>query len=146
LAVPLQQRYGSLPIFWRAQMVALVLTLGPALWHVRDASPDVGGWLAVAVLGCLGTGLAYVLAGNLAGRVGGARASVITYLIPPWSIAVGVAFLSESVASVALLGTLIVLVGAFLTTRRDDRAGQLKGESADVAGADTAAATDQTGP
>ncbi len=143
LAVPLQQRYGSLPIFWRAQMVALVLTLGPALVHAGDASPDLGGWLAVAVLGCLGTGLAYVLAGNLAGRVGGARASVITYLIPPWSIAVGVAFLSESVASVALLGTLIVLVGAFLTTRRDDRARQLQRERSDVGGPNPTAATDQ---
>ena len=27
VAVPLQQRYGSLPVLWRAQLVALVLTL-----------------------------------------------------------------------------------------------------------------------
>ena len=122
LAVPLQQRYGSLPVFWRAQMVALVITVGPAALHVGQAHPSASAWPAMLFLGCLGTGLAFVLAGDLAGRVGAARASVITYLIPPWSILLGVAFLDESVAPVALLGTVVVLLGAFLTTRRDDRA------------------------
>ncbi len=122
VAVPLQQRYGSLPVFWRAQMVALVLTVVPAGLYAGEADPSWDGWLAMVFLGALGTGLAYILAGNLAGRVGGTRASVITYLIPPWSIMLGVVFLDESVAPVALVGTAVLLFGAFLTTRRDDRA------------------------
>ncbi len=94
----------------------------PAAAFVGDAVPTPGGWLAVVVLGVLGTGVAFVLAGTLAGRVGGARASVLTYLIPPWAIALGVLFLDESVAPIALVGTAVVLLGAFLATRRDDRA------------------------
>ncbi len=122
IAVPLQQRYGSLPIFWRAQMVALALTALPAAWGAGDASPTAGAWLAMLVLGAFGTGLAFVLAGTLAGRVGGARASVITYLIPPWAILVGAVALGEHVVQLALIGTGVVLLGAYLTTRRDSRA------------------------
>ncbi len=147
LTVPLQQRYGSLPVFWRAQIVALALTAVPAALHVDESTPQVGAWLALVVLGVLGTGLAFVLAGNLAGRVGGARASIITYLIPPWSIMIGVLFLDETVAVVALVGTAVVLCGAFLATRRDDAARPSSAASPGPEGMDVAAIpTEREGP
>ena len=42
-----------------------------------------------------------------------------TYFIPVVAIALGVVFLDERVAPAALLGTVLVLVGAWLTSRRE---------------------------
>ena len=43
--------------------------------------------------------------------------SVTTYLIPVVSAALGVAFRDEVIGAFAIIGTVVVLVGAFLTTR-----------------------------
>ena len=88
--VPLQQRYGSLPIIWRAQMFGLVFTAPYALVGVPDSSLAWTPVLAVVVLGALGTGLAFVAAGTLFGRVGATRGSVIGYLIPVVALGLGV--------------------------------------------------------
>lgn len=119
LAVPLQQRYGALPVLLRAQMVALVVItpfglagLGPSGWAWGPA-------LAMLPLGILGTGLAYVLMTTLVGRVGAARGAVAIYFVPVVAIALGVLFLGETVHPLALAGTGLVLAGAWLTSRRD---------------------------
>jgi drug/metabolite transporter (DMT)-like permease len=119
LAVPLQQRYGALPVLWRAQMVALVLTIPFALPSLGEAHFKWSSTLAMAALGVLGTGVAYVLMGQLAGRVGATRAAVSTYLIPVVSVVLGTALLAERVHPLSLLGTAIVLAGAWLTSRRE---------------------------
>jgi drug/metabolite transporter (DMT)-like permease len=82
LSVPLAQRYGSLPVLLRAQVVALiavapfgVMDLGEATWSWSAAS-------AMVVLGALSTGLAFVAMTELAKRVGATRASVGIYFIP----------------------------------------------------------------
>ena len=54
---------------------------------------------------------------TLVGRVGGPRASLITYLIPVVALALGAIFLSERVGPV-------VLAGAVLASRREHRARQ----------------------
>ena len=72
---------------------------------------------AVALLGALGTGLAFVAAGTLFGRVGATRGSVIGYLIPVVALALGVGFRDEHVAALAVAGLCLVLVGAWLTSR-----------------------------
>jgi len=74
---------------------------------------------AVSVLGLVGTGFAFVLMGMLVGRVGGPRATFITYLMPIVSLALGAVFLSERVVPVALLGVALVLSGAVLASRRE---------------------------
>ncbi|MGH8928820.1 MAG: DMT family transporter [Acidimicrobiia bacterium] len=119
LTVPLQQKYGAIPVFRRAQMVGLALTTPLAVPFVAASRFEWGPVLAVAVLGVFGTGLAYVLMGKLAGRVGGTRASVSTYLIPVVSIILGVVLLDETVHPISLLGSAIVLVGAWLSSRRE---------------------------
>jgi drug/metabolite transporter (DMT)-like permease len=75
--------------------------------------------IAVAVLGVVGTGFAFTLMGTLVGRVGGPRASLITYLMPIVSLALGAIFLSERVAAVALVGIAVILGGAALASRRE---------------------------
>src|SRR5205823_1076097 len=82
LARPLQQRNGALPVVWRAQAVALLLTapLGvPAVMHGHWSPRPVAALLA---LGVGGTCLANVLAATAAGRLGATRASATTFLMP----------------------------------------------------------------
>jgi drug/metabolite transporter (DMT)-like permease len=119
LAVPLQQRYGALPVLLRAQLTALVLLAPFGLWSLPGSRLAWGAALAMLPLGLLGTGLAFVLMATLVGRVGGPRGAVATYFIPVVAIALGVAFLGERVAPLALLGTALVLGGAWLTSRRE---------------------------
>jgi len=119
LAVPLQQRYGSLPVLLRAQLVALVLLLPFGLWSLPGSRFEWKPALAMLPLGILGTGLALVLMTTLVGRVGGPRGAVATYFIPVVAIALGAVFLDERVASAALLGTALVVAGAWLTSRRE---------------------------
>jgi drug/metabolite transporter (DMT)-like permease len=119
LAVPLQQRYGALPVLLRAQLAALVLLTPFGLWGLRGSRFEWGPALAMVPLGVLGTGLAFVLMTVLVGRVGGPRGAVATYFIPVVAIALGVAVLGEQVAPAALGGTALVVTGAWLTSRRE---------------------------
>jgi drug/metabolite transporter (DMT)-like permease len=119
LAVPLQQRYGALPVLLRAQLAALVLLVPFGLWSLPGSRLEWGAALAMLPLGILGTGLAFALMTTLVGRVGGPRGAVATYFIPVVAIALGVAFLDERVAPAALAGTALVLGGAWLTSRRE---------------------------
>jgi drug/metabolite transporter (DMT)-like permease len=117
LVVPLQQKYGSLPVIWRAQAVALVLTTPLGIAGLPSSSWAWRPVLAVLVLGAFGTGLAFIAATNLMGRVGATRGSVLAYLIPVVAIILGVVVHDEAVALIALVGTGFVLAGAWLTTR-----------------------------
>jgi drug/metabolite transporter (DMT)-like permease len=119
LAVPLQQRYGALPVLLRAQLAALVLLVPFGLWSLPGSRWELGAALAMLPLGILGTGLAFALMTTLVGRVGGPRGAVATYFIPVVAIALGVVFLDERVAPAALVGTALVLGGAWLTSRRE---------------------------
>lgn len=119
LAVPLQRRYGSLPVLLRAELVAVALLAVPGGLALRATEPDfLGPLLAIAVLGCAGTALAFVAMTTLAGRVGADRASVAIYLTPVVAIVLGVTFLGESVAPLAMAGTVLVIAGAYLASRR----------------------------
>ncbi|MFP5298936.1 MAG: EamA family transporter, partial [Actinomycetota bacterium] len=119
LAVPLQQRYGALPVLLRAQLAALVVVLPFGAVHLPGSSfaPEAVG--AMVPLGALGTGLAFVLMATLVGRVGGPRGSVAIYFVPVIAIILGVTLLDENVAPSALLGIALVLAGAWLTSRRE---------------------------
>jgi drug/metabolite transporter (DMT)-like permease len=119
VAVPLQHRYGALPVLLRAQLVAFALLLPYGLWSLSGSRVASGPTLALLPLGILSTGVAFVLMTTLVGRVGGPRGAVATYFIPVVAIALGVAFLNERVAAAALLGTALVVAGAWLTSRRE---------------------------
>jgi drug/metabolite transporter (DMT)-like permease len=63
--------------------------------------------------------VAFAFFTTLAGRVGAARGSVTVYFIPVVAIVLGVLLGGESVALIALAGTALVLVGAYLTSRKE---------------------------
>ena len=117
LVVPLQQRYGSIPVIWRAQAVAIVLTTPYGVVGLWDSKLEVKPLLAVVALGALGTGVAFILASSLFGRVGATRGAVIAYLIPVVALVLGVIFRDESVELLSIGGLGLVLVGAALTSR-----------------------------
>ena len=75
--------------------------------------------LAVGALGFFGTGWAFVAMTTLVGRVGATRGSVAIYFLPVVAIGLGVVFEDETIAAVSLVGTGLVLAGAYLTSRRE---------------------------
>lgn len=119
VAVPLQQRYGSLPVLIRAQLVALVLVTPFGLAGIRTSTFAWGPALAMVPLGVLSTGLAFVAMTNLVGRTGASRGAVAIYFVPVVAIVLGITVRSETVHPLALAGTALVLVGAWLTSRRE---------------------------
>jgi drug/metabolite transporter (DMT)-like permease len=122
VVVPLQQRYGALAVFRRVAGLAALLLTPFGLAAIPSSS---WSWKAAActlALGVLGSAVAYIAAGTLAGRVGSTRASTTTYLIPVVSLVLGVAVRDESVAALSIVGSAIVLSGAFLVTRAERRA------------------------
>jgi drug/metabolite transporter (DMT)-like permease len=118
VAMPLQQTYGSLPVLWRAQMVALVMTAPLGFTGITDIDFAWKPLLMVGLLGVFGTGLAYVMTVSNAGRLGATRASVTTYLIPVVALALGAIVRDEKVYALSIAGCAVALVGAYLAGRR----------------------------
>ncbi len=116
LVTPLQQKYGSVPVMARMLQVAAVLTIPYGIATLPASEFEWGSVMAVVVLGVLGTGLAFAAMAELAGRVGGTRASVITYLIPVVAIVLGVVFRDDIVTPLALIGIALVIAGAAITS------------------------------
>ena len=114
LALPLQRRNGALPVIWRAQAAALILTAPLGLRDLLQARWETGPVLALLALGTLGTGLAYVLITVAAGRVGSTRASATAFLIPPVALVLGVVVRDEHVAVLSVVGAAVCVVGAWL--------------------------------
>jgi drug/metabolite transporter (DMT)-like permease len=104
----------------RTQLFALAYTLVPGLLAIGDSSFKTTSLLALVPLGCLGTGIAFVTMATLMGRVGPARASIAIYFVPVVAVALGSIVRSESIAPIALLGTAMVIAGAYLTSRKHE--------------------------
>jgi drug/metabolite transporter (DMT)-like permease len=119
VAVPLQQRYGALPVLLRAQLAALFVVVPFGLWSLPGSRWGWPSALAMVPLGILGTGLAFVMMTTLVGRVGAARGSIAIYFIPVVAILLGVGVLGEPLAPSAVVGTGLVLTGAWLGSRAE---------------------------
>lgn len=115
LAVPLQQRYGSLPVILRALAVALVLTAPLGAIGLADSSPSARSLAAMLPLGLLATGAGYVAFATLVGRAGASRGAVAIYFVPVVALALGVALQGDEVGPLALAGTAVVVAGAWAT-------------------------------
>lgn len=74
--------------------------------------------LAVALLGTVGTGYAYVLMYRAIGDIGTTRASTVTYLVPVVAVTVGVLFLREPFHLRLLAGGALTLAGIALLDER----------------------------
>lgn len=119
VAVPLQQRYGAIPVLARAQLVAIVLVAPYAVVGLPASTFALDSFAAVVALGALGTGLAFVAGATLMGRVGATRGSILTYLMPVVAIVLGVAFRDDAFSAYEALGVVLVLVGATFASRAE---------------------------
>jgi drug/metabolite transporter (DMT)-like permease len=88
----------------------------PALWAWPAEWPGGRAWLAVAVLGLLCTGVAYVLYFRLIEQAGPARALAVTFLVPVFAVLYGLLFLGESVTPWMLACGLVIVCGTALST------------------------------
>ncbi|MGY0487894.1 DMT family transporter [Streptomyces sp. WG-D5] len=84
-------------------------------WPTRFAT---GPLLAIAALGALGTGVAFLIQYGLVAEVGPTTAQMVTYFVPVIATAAGVAVLGESLSWSTPVGAVIVLAGAALTQSR----------------------------
>ena len=115
--VPLQQKYGALPVIYRAQALGVMLVAPFGLTDLGDNRFALGPFIAVIALGGVGTGIARAVQATIAGRMGAPRASIIGYLVPIVAIVLGVGFRDESLEPLELGGFAVVLVSAFLVSR-----------------------------
>ncbi len=119
VAVPLHQRYGALPVVWRAQILALVLVAPYGLASVPGSALTASSLSAMIVLGLGSTGLAFVLMVVLVGRAGATRGAVANYFVPIVAAVLGVVLRDETIGPAGIAGVALILLGAYLTSRRE---------------------------
>lgn len=119
IAGPLQRRYGSPAVLLRVLVVATVVTTP---WGLVGLADSDFAWSAAAsnlAVGVGGTGIAYLAAASLIGRVGPVRMSAVTYVVPVVAAVLGIAVLGETLGAVQVSGAAVLVGGAWLTTRSD---------------------------
>jgi drug/metabolite transporter (DMT)-like permease len=85
-----------------------------ALFQLPAETPSAKAVGSVVVLGVLGTAVALLFFYRMLNRFGASRASLVTYLIPPFAVVYGVAILDEPVTLNAVLGLVLILGGVAL--------------------------------
>jgi drug/metabolite transporter (DMT)-like permease len=108
------------------QAVAAVLTLPLGLLHLPDSAPGLDAVASLLTLGVICTGIAFVIFHSLVASDGPARASLVGYIAPVFSIFYGVVLLDESFSVYTAVGLVLILGGSWLAaggelpTRRRD--------------------------
>jgi drug/metabolite transporter (DMT)-like permease len=96
-------------------MVVATLATAPLLAASPPAgSPSLDAIGSLLALGAGGTGIAFVLYYTLIAEVGPARASMVGYVAPAFSIAYGVVLLGEELTLAAIGGLVLILAGSWL--------------------------------
>ncbi|MEW2915887.1 DMT family transporter [Ruegeria sp. ANG10] len=89
---------------------------------VMDGAPNfalsLGVWAALLGMAALSTALAYVLYFAILARAGAANLLLVTLLIPPFAIGLGVTFLGERMEPSAWIGFAIITLGFAVTDGR----------------------------
>ena len=73
---------------------------------------------AIAMVGIVGTGLAFALYYRIMLAIGPGRTSVVAYLIPFVAVLYGALLLGEPVGGGIAIGLVLILAGSYLTARR----------------------------
>jgi drug/metabolite transporter (DMT)-like permease len=107
-------RTSPLVITTASSTAAAFVLLPIALLQLPDSVPSWKALASVAALGLAGTALALLFFYAMLNRYGASRASLVTYLLPPFALVYGVAFLDERMTLNAVLGLLLILAGVAL--------------------------------
>lgn len=117
MARPLQAIYSPATLMLRVVSISTLLSAPLGLFALRSTTFTVALFAATVVLGALGSGIAFLLFGTLLKRTGTVRAMIPTYFTPIVGTFLGVLFNDEKVLALSLVGMLIVIFGAWLTSR-----------------------------
>jgi drug/metabolite transporter (DMT)-like permease len=96
------------------QAVAALVTLPLGLLHVPDAVPSLDAVGSLLTLGVICTGFAFVIFHSLVASDGPARASLVGYIAPVFSIFYGVVLLDERFGVATAAGLVLILGGSWL--------------------------------
>jgi drug/metabolite transporter (DMT)-like permease len=97
--------------------IAALVTLPLFLASLPDHTPTVKSVSALVALGVAGTGIAFLWFYTLIAELGPARASVIAYISPGFSVAYGVILLGEPFSAGAVAGLALILAGSWLAVQ-----------------------------
>lgn len=98
------------------QMLPFSLAFG----HIHPHRP-LSSLFALAALGVLGTGIAYILNFDVVRNASATIASSVTYLTPVFAVFVGIVFLGESLVWNEPVGALLILIGVAFAQDRFHR-------------------------
>lgn len=99
------------------QLGAATVLISP--FGLAQLPGDVPSWkplAAVAILGALGSGVAYLLYFALIHGAGASKAILVTYLVPAFALVYGAVGLHEHVSGRAIVGLSLILAGTTLAT------------------------------
>lgn len=128
-AVLVRERLTHLP---SVESAAWSVSLGAALFAIPAAMrlpPELPSGTVIAsivALGILGTFLGFLGYYELLARVGAARATMVTYLLPPLALGYGWLLLDERIGIESLGAMIVILAGVWLGARaeRQDAPGE----------------------
>ena len=107
---------GLKPLSLSAAQLTAAALLSTLLLPFGGSAPPLrmDAWIAIAILGVLGTGIAYVINYRLIVNRGASGAALVTYLIPVVAVTVGAATLNERITLNVIGGAAVVLIGVAL--------------------------------
>jgi drug/metabolite transporter (DMT)-like permease len=111
---PLQVGFWQLAFTTPLAFALAVPTIGAT--HLRLTSIA-----AMLVLGVGGSGIAYLLYYFMMNTLGATRATTVTFLLPVTAVFWGASILHEAITTPIILGMVVILLGVFLTSRRQTR-------------------------
>jgi drug/metabolite transporter (DMT)-like permease len=96
--------------------VAAIAAAPAGIVQAPHSVPSWKTFAAIAVLGIIGTAIAYLLFFAILANAGSGYASLVTYLVPPVALAYGAIFLGERFGATAFVALAIILGGVALGT------------------------------
>ena len=117
IARPLQAIYSPATLMLRVVALSTLLSAPLGIVAMRSTTFSLGMIGATVFLGALGSGFAFLLFGTLLKRTGPVRSMIPTYFTPIVGTFLGVLFNDEKILMLSLVGMLIVIFGAWLTSR-----------------------------
>ncbi len=126
--------YGGSTVYARRRLMRLPPLMAPTLqliiasavmlpvtwwwdWPLT-AAPTPTAWASVAFLAFVGTAAAYVAFYTVIARTSATFASLVTYLLPPVGIALGVLVLGEVVGWEEIVGCTLIITGVAVVSSR----------------------------
>jgi drug/metabolite transporter (DMT)-like permease len=99
-------------------MAGVVMALLTPFLVLTPVRLDASIVASLLMLGCLGTGIAYVWSQNTVRAWGPTRASTVTYITPVVGVALGILVLGETITWNEPVGALIIFLGILLAQDR----------------------------